>query len=229
VKILVADDDSSLVRHLQRGLIESDPEYRVDTTLEADEALWLGRSGGYDLIVLDVMMPGQDGISVLRQLRREEVASQVLLLTSKSGIEDKVHGLNAGADDYLTKPFAMEELLARVRALLRRERSSVAHSLMVEDLELDRVSRRARRGGRLITLTNREFSLLEMLMQASPNAVSKTAITERVWDQHFDSGTNIVNVYINQLRRKVDHGCQVALIQTVRGLGFAIRKPPGPA
>ena len=175
-------------------------------------------------MVCDVMMPGQDGVTVVRQLRRKGVSMPVIFLTARHGIEDRVSGLDAGADDYLAKPFSMIELLARLRALLRRQRPDSVDQLRVGDLELDLIARTARRAGTDITLTNREFALLELLMTSSPKPVSKTAIVEHVWDQHFDSGTNVVNVYVNYLRTKIDRPGLTPLIQTIRGVGFALRE-----
>jgi DNA-binding response OmpR family regulator len=161
----------------------------------------------------------------LRDLRRRRLTTPVLLLTARAEVEDRVQGLDAGADDYLTKPFSMVELQARIRALLRRQRPELQTVLRVADLELDQVSRVARRGRREIQLTNREFALLELLMVSSPRVVGKTAIIERVWDQHFDSGTNVVNVYIRHLREKLNQEGEPDLLQTVRGVGFALREP----
>ena len=196
----------------------------VDVAADGTEALWLAGNHPYDAIVCDVMMPGQDGITVVRQLRRKGVTAPVIFLTARHELADRVAGLDAGADDYLAKPFSMIELLARLRALLRRQRADPVDQMRVADLELDLLARTARRGGTEITLTNREFALLELLMTSSPKPVSKTAIVEHVWDQHFDSGTNVVNVYVNYLRAKVDRPGWPPLIQTIRGVGFALRE-----
>jgi two-component system copper resistance phosphate regulon response regulator CusR len=170
------------------------------------------------------MMPARDGFSVVRQLRRKQIFTPVIFLTARDEVDDKVRGLDAGADDYLTKPFSIAELLARLRALTRRQRPQAATVLRVADLELDLVSHEARRGGECIELTRREFALLEFLFSASPKPVSKTAIVEHVWDQHFDSTTNVVNVYIKMLRRKIERAGRPLLIHTVRGVGFALRE-----
>jgi two-component system copper resistance phosphate regulon response regulator CusR len=171
------------------------------------------------------MMPQIDGVSLVRGLRRRGVATPIIFITARGEVRDRVAGLDAGADDYLIKPFSLDELLARLRALGRRNRGKVNQVLRVGDLELDLVARAVRRGVETIELTNREFALLELLAQSSPRTVSKSAIVERVWDQHFDGGTNVVNVYINYLRSKIDQPGQPSLIRTVRGIGFALVPP----
>jgi DNA-binding response OmpR family regulator len=166
-----------------------------------------------------------DGVTLVRGLRRRGITAPVIFITARGEVRDRVAGLDAGADDYLVKPFSLEELLARLRALTRRNRGEISQVLRVADLELDLMSRSVRRGAETIELTNREFALLELLAQSSPRTVSKSAIVERVWDQHFDGGTNVVNVYINYLRGKIDRPGQPSLIRTVRGIGFALAAP----
>ena len=222
MRILVAEDEKQLAEHLRKGLTEEG--YAVDVAADGAEALWMAENTPYDAVVLDVMMPEKDGIVTVRQMRRKGLRTPVIFLTARHGLEDRVRGLDAGADDYLAKPFSMVELLARLRALLRRQRPDLSDRLRVADLELDLIARTATRGGRTITLTNREFALLELLMSSSPRPVSRTAIVEHVWDQHFDSGTNVVNVYVNYLRAKIDPPGCVPLIQTVRGVGFAVKE-----
>jgi two-component system copper resistance phosphate regulon response regulator CusR len=222
MRILIAEDETKVAEHIRRGLQEAG--YTVDVAADGTEALWLAGNHPYDAIVCDVMMPGQDGITVVRHLRRKGVTAPVIFLTARHELADRVAGLDAGADDYLAKPFSMIELLARLRALLRRQRTDPTDQIRVADLELDLLARTARRGGTEIALTNREFALLELLMTSSPKPVSKTAIIEHVWDQHFDSGTNVVNVYVNYLRAKVDQPGWTPLIQTIRGVGFALRE-----
>jgi two-component system copper resistance phosphate regulon response regulator CusR len=223
MRILLAEDEAKVAEHVRRGLTEEG--YAVDVAADGPEALWLAETNDYDALVFDVMMPGQDGVSVLRQLRRKGRHTPAIFLTARHQLEDRVRGLDAGADDYLGKPFSMLELLARLRALLRRQRPELADRLRVGDLELDLLAHVATRGGERIALTNREFSLLEFLMISSPKPVSKTAIVEHVWEQHFDSGTNVVNVYVNYLREKIDRPGWPPLIHTVRGVGFAVREP----
>jgi DNA-binding response OmpR family regulator len=222
MRILVADDEEKVAAHIRRGLQEEG--YAVDLASDGAEALWLAENHTYDAMVFDVMMPAHDGVTVVRQLRRKGVRTPVIFLTARHELADRVAGLDAGADDYLAKPFSMIELLARLRAVLRRQRPESSDQLRVADLELDLLARTARRAGVEVQLTNREFALLELLMASSPKPVSKTAIIEHVWDQHFDSGTNVVNVYVNYLRAKVDRPGLKPLIQTVRGVGFALRE-----
>lgn len=221
MKILVAEDEEKVAAFLERGLAEAG--HAVDLANNGDEAYWLAELHDYDAWVFDIMMPGRDGITLLRQLRRRGKRAPAILLTARNRVEDRVQGLDAGADDYLAKPFSMAELLARLRAVLRRQRPDGSNLISVADLSLDFVSRVATRGRREIALTNREFALLELLMLSSPRPVSKTAIIEKVWDQNFDSGTSIVQVYIKYLREKIDCPGEPPLIQTIRGTGYALR------
>ena len=222
MRILLAEDERKVAEHVRAGLVAEG--YAVDVAHDGDEALWLAESSTYDALLLDINMPHKDGITVVRLLRRKGVLAPVIFLTARDDIEDKVRGLDAGADDYLTKPFSIVELLARLRAVLRRQRPQANNLVRVADLELDMVSHDARRAGEQLELTRREFALLEFLINASPKPVSKTAIVEHVWDQHFDSETNVVNVYIKMLRRKIDKEGLPPLIHTVRGVGFALRE-----
>jgi two-component system, OmpR family, copper resistance phosphate regulon response regulator CusR len=223
MRVLVADDDVRIGKHISRALIAEG--YAVDYAQDGDEALWLAENNNYDALILDVMMPIRDGFAVARSLRRKDNQTPVLFLTARGEVEDRVRGLDVGGDDYMVKPFSVVELLARLRALLRRQRPQASNVLRFEDLELDLVARQAKRGGQVIELTNREFALLELLMMTAPRAVSKAVIIERVWNQFFDSQTNVVNVYVNHLRSKIDRPGAVPLVQTVRGVGFALRKP----
>jgi DNA-binding response OmpR family regulator len=222
MRVLLADDEKKVLSHVRQGLTEAG--YAVDVAADGDEALWLAETKPFDALVLDVMMPGKDGFTVVRLLRRKGVTTPVIFVTARGEVEDRVRGLDAGGDDYLTKPFSLAELLARLRALLRRQRPEANNLLRYADLELDLASRAVRRGNQPITLTNREFSLLEFLLLSAPKPVSKTAIVEHVWDQRFDSQTNVVNVYVNYLRNKVDLPGLMPLIHTVRGVGFAVRE-----
>ena len=224
MRILVAEDVSKVAEHIRQGLQAEG--YSVDVAADGDEAIWLAETHPYDALVLDVMMPLKDGFTVVRHLRRKQVMTPVLFLTSRAEVEDRVRGLDAGGDDYLTKPFSMAELMARLRALLRRQRPQAVNVLRVADLELDLISHLATRAGERIDLTRREFALLEFLMSASPRPVSKTAIIEHVWDQHFDSQTNVVNVYMKLLRNKIDRAGWQPLLHTVRGVGFALHEGP---
>jgi two-component system copper resistance phosphate regulon response regulator CusR len=222
MRILLAEDERKVAEHIRDGLVSEG--YAVDLASEGDEAIWLAESHTYDALLLDINMPKKDGITVVRHLRRKSIMAPVIFLTARDDVEDKVRGLDAGADDYLTKPFSIAELLARLRAVLRRQRPQASNQVRVDDLELDLVTHEAVRGGEKIELTRREFSLLEFLISASPRPVSKTAIVEHVWDQHFDSDTNVVNVYIKMLRRKIDRPGWRPLIHTVRGVGFVLRE-----
>ena len=222
MRILLAEDVGKVAEHVRQGLAAEG--YSVDVAGDGDEALWLAETNPYDALVLDVMMPCKDGFTVVRQLRRKQIMTPVLFLTGRGEVEDRVRGLDAGGDDYLTKPFSMSELLARLRALLRRQRPQGGNTVRVADLELDLIEHSAERAGVKIDLTQREFALLEFLMGASPKPVSKTAIIEHVWDQHFDSETNVVNVYIKHLRTKIDRPGLTPLLHTVRGVGFALRE-----
>jgi DNA-binding response OmpR family regulator len=222
MRILLAEDERKVVEHVRAGLVAEG--YAVDVAGDGDEALWLAESTVYDALLLDVTMPHKDGFTVVRLLRRKGVMSPVIFLTARDDVQDKVRGLDAGADDYLTKPFSIVELLARLRAVLRRQRPQALNLVKVGDLELDLLTHEARRAGEQIELTRREFALLEFLINSSPKPESKTAIVEHVWDQHFDSETNVVNVYIKLLRRKIDRPGWLPLIHTVRGVGFALRE-----
>jgi len=223
MKLLLAEDDPKLLRHLAAGLRGAG--HVVDCAQDGAEARWAIENGSYEALLLDIMMPQVDGVMLVRGLRRRGVAAPVIFVTARGEVRDRVAGLDAGADDYLVKPFSLEELLARLRALTRRNRGEISQVLRVADLELDLMARSVRRGTETIELTNREFALLELLAQSSPRTVSKSAIVERVWDQRFDGGTNVVNVYINYLRTKIDRPGQPSLIRTVRGIGFGLVPP----
>ena len=221
MRILLVEDDRKVASFIQKGLAEEG--YAVDLAADGEMGLAMGLDRLHDVIVLDVMLPGKPGFQVLRELRQARVETPVLLLTARDTVEDKVRGLDAGADDYLTKPFAFAELLARVRALLRRRTTERAPLLQVEDLVLDPATRAVKRGGEAIPLTNREFSLLEYLMRNAGRVLTRTAIAEHVWDYSFDSETNVIDVYVNYLRKKIDSGRDRKLIHTVRGVGYVLK------
>lgn len=222
MRILVAEDDQRLREHLAASL--RDIGHEVDETGDGLDALArLGRQP-YDAALLDITMPGKDGVSVVREARAAGCRAAILLSTALGDVRDKVAGLDAGADDYLVKPYSCEEMLARLRAVERRTRVDVPNTLRVADLEIDLLARTATRGDQQISLTNREFSLLETLASASPRPVSKATLVELVWDQYFDPGTNVVNVYVNYLRKKIDLPGFKPLIHTLRGVGFAMRE-----
>ena len=221
MKILVIEDEKKIANLLQKGLREQG--YTVDLSHDGNDGLERASAQPYDAIILDIMLPGRDGLSVLRKLRERKVTTPVLVLTARGEVNERVEGLNAGADDYLAKPFAMDELVARLRALMRRVTGENISFYKVADLSMNLVSREVIRGTRKITLTAREFRLLEHLMRSPEQVLTRTQIIERVWEYHFDPGTNLVDVYIQRLRRKVDDGEDVKLIQTVRGVGYTIK------
>lgn len=220
MRILVAEDDTALSSLVKKGL-EAE-HYAVDLAREGDEAEYMAEQFDYDLLLLDLTLPRLDGLKVLERVRLAKPLLPVLVLTGRTRVEDRVKGLDLGADDYLTKPFSFSELSARVRALLRRGARPAGSPLRVEDLEIDRVERQVRRAGRRIELTAKEFGLLEYLMRNSGHTVSRAMIVEHVWNLSFDSMTNIVDVYINYLRKKVDDGFSHPLIHTVRGVGYRL-------
>lgn len=221
MRILIVEDDRKVASFLRRGLEEAG--YAVDVAGDGEEGVAMARDRVHDLVVLDLMLPRLDGITVLRKLRAGRVETPVLLLTARDAVEDKVLGLDAGADDYLTKPFAFEEFLARVRAMLRRGPAGQPAVLRVADLTLDPATRMVRRGNARIDLTPREFGLLEYLMRHPGQVLTRTQIAQHVWDYNFDSMTNVIDVYITYLRKKVDAGRSPKLIHTVRGVGYVLK------
>jgi len=223
MRILVVEDDAPLARFLSKGL-EAE-HYAVDISSDGEQALWLTWECEYDLMVLDLNLPKLDGIGLLQKLRTKRPSLPVLVITGRNKVEDRVHALDCGADDCMVKPFSYSELSARVRALLRRRPVAAATLLRVADLELDRVERTVSRGGRRIELTSKEFGLLEYLLRNAGRRITRNMIVEHVWNLSFDTGTNIVDVYINYLRKKVDEGFSPKLIHTVRGVGYELRAP----
>jgi two-component system, OmpR family, response regulator len=221
MKILVVEDDRTVGQYVKRGLEEQ--RYHADLVEDGMEGLRLASGGRYDLIVLDLRLPEMNGIEVLRTLRDRGNTTPVLVLTAQDAVDFKVQALRSGADDYVTKPFAFEELLARVEALGRRPKEIRSPVLKVGDLELDGETREVRRGGERIELTPKEYTVLEYLMRHAGRVMSRTLITEYAWDYHFDPGTNIVDVVINRLRKKVDTGQVHKLVHTVRGVGYVVK------
>ena len=222
MKILVVEDEKKVANFLRKGLQEEG--YAVDLADNGQDGLYLATDKEYDLIILDIYLPKLDGIAVLKKLREERVATPVLLLTVRATIEDKVLGLNSGADDYLTKPFAFDELIARVRALLRRGAGGIEDSVLrFADVSLDLARHTVMRGSRKIELTLKEFSLLEYLMRNAGRVVTRAMITDHVWNHDFDTGTNVVDVYVNYLRKKIDAESEARLIHTVRGVGYVMK------
>ena len=221
MKILVVEDDPTVGPYVRRGLEEH--QNHVDLVDDGLEALRLASGGLYDLIVLDLRLPGMTGLEIVRTLRDRGVTTPILILTAQDAVDFKVQVLRAGADDYVTKPFAFEELLARVEAIGRRPKQVAPPALVVGDLSLDTGTREVRRGGRLLDLTPKEYAVLAYLMRHAGRVMSRTLITEYAWDYHFDPGTNIVDVVINRLRKKVDSGEAIKLIHTVRGVGYVVK------
>jgi len=221
MRLLVVEDEKKLSGFIKKGLEEEG--YAVDVAPDGKTGLQMALDGVHDLIILDIQLPGIDGLEVLRKVRNSKIAAPVLLLTVRATIEDKVMGLDAGADDYLTKPFAFQELVARVRALLRRQTGKEQPVLQVADLKLDPARRAVFRGDRKVDLTAKEFALLDYLMRNTGRVLTRTMIAEHVWDYAFDSMTNIVDVYVNYLRKKIDSGREPRLIHTVRGVGYVLK------
>lgn len=221
MKVLVVEDDRTVGQFVQRGLEEQ--LIQVDLVGEGSEALQMATQGHYDVIVLDLRLPGLAGVEVLRMLRDRGVTTPVLVLTAQDALESKVQALRLGADDYVTKPFAFEELLARVEALGRRPRDIAPPVLQVGDLTIDTGRREVRRGSKVVDLTPKEYAVLEYLARNRERVLSRTLITEYAWGYHFDPGTNLVDVVINRLRKKVDQGHGRKLIHTVRGVGYVLK------
>ncbi|MCC5822552.1 MAG: response regulator transcription factor [Phycisphaerales bacterium] len=218
MRVLIIEDNPKMASAIQRGLREHG--FAADACHSGYEGEELAAVEPYDLVILDVMLPDRDGVDVCRNLRRREITKPVLMLTALSSTGEKVAGLDAGADDYLTKPFEFEELLARVRALLRRGQATEGRTLVFEDLELDLYTRTARRGEDEFELSNKEFGLLEYLMRNPNRVLSRTQIAEKVWDMNYEPGSNVIDVYISSLRKKLDRGREVELIHTIKGAGY---------
>ena len=218
MRVLIIEDNPKMAGSIQRGLKENG--YAADVSHTGFEGEELAAGTEYDAIVLDLMLPDRDGVEVCRNLRRRSIATPVLMLTALSSTDDKVSGLDAGADDYLTKPFEFEELLARLRSLLRRGEATEGRTLRCDDLELDLYSRQATRGETTAELSNKEFALLEYLMRNQNRVLSRTQIGERVWDMNFEPESNVIDVYISSLRKKIDRGFDSELIHTIKGAGY---------
>jgi DNA-binding response OmpR family regulator len=221
MRVLIVEDEKKIARFIHKALAAVG--HTVDECHRGDDALSLAMDTPFDVIVLDIMLPGRDGLSVLRELRERRNLTPVLLLTARGDVSDRVEGLNLGADDYLAKPFAMDELIARINALGRRATSDHLVSHKVEDLTVNLLTREVTRAGKTIDLTVREFALLDYLLRTPGRVVSRTQICEQVWNWRFDSGTNVVDVYIQRLRRKLDDGHEIKLLQTVRGIGYCLK------
>ena len=224
MKILIVEDEHKTGEYLRQGLREAG--FVVDLSRDGTDGLHQALEESYDLVILDVMLPGMDGWQVLQGIRKRGLQMPVLFLTARDQVEDRIKGLELGADDYLVKPFSFAELLARVRTILRRGRSGTEPtSLLVADLELDLLRRRVARGGRKIDLTAKEFGLLELLMRRRGEVLPRSLIASQVWDMNFDGDTNVIEVAMRRLRVKIDEGREIKLIQTVRGMGYVLEAP----
>jgi DNA-binding response OmpR family regulator len=223
MRVLVVEDQERIASFIEKGLKEQG--FVVDMTRDGDDGYALATTEPYDAIVLDIMLPGRDGLSILKNLRKKGNNVPVLLLTARSELDERLEGLNLGADDYMTKPFYIEELIARLHTIVRRSSGEATHLLKVEDLFMDLVNRVVKRGEEEIQLSMREFSLLEYLMKSPGRVVSRMQICEHVWNYSFDPDTNLVDVYIQRIRKKVDREFPTKLIETVRGVGYRIGKP----
>jgi heavy metal response regulator len=224
MRVLVVEDEKKTASFVRKAL--QSEGFAVDVCHNGDDALAAARATPFDGIVLDIMLPGRDGLSVLRQLRERKNVTPVLLLSARGEVNERVEGLDAGADDYLPKPFELVELVARVRALTRRGSESKSTVLRVADLTLDTLTRQAQRGETSIELTAREYRLLEFLMRSAGRLCGRMMILEKVWDYDFDPGTNLVDVYIRRLREKIDADFEPKLLQTVRGAGYVLKETP---
>ena len=220
--LLIIEDELKIANFLKKGFKEEG--YTVDVAMDGEEGLYIAENNTFDAIILDLMLPKIDGITICQKIRKKNDSIPIIMLTAKSSIKDKVNGFDIGADDYLTKPFVFEELLARLRSLLRRKSSQEIKKLKVADLEMDLVTHRVYRDGKEILLSAKEYALLEYMMR-NPNAIiTRTMITEHVWEISYDSFTNIIDVYINYLRNKIDKDFDVKLIQTIRGRGYILKE-----
>jgi heavy metal response regulator len=226
MRILVVEDEKKVASFIKRGLEAA--HYSVDVEQNGETGLKRLLGNGYDLVILDVMLPGLDGLGLMKEIRGRRMSIPVLLLTARVTVADKVMGLDLGADDYLTKPFAFEELLARVRALLRRGAPGGPAVLTISDLRLDPATREVARGNKRIELTPKEYALLEFLLRRRDQVLSRTVIAQHVWGVNYDTFTNVIDVYVNYLRRKIDDGFDKKLIHSVRGVGYVLREEPPP-
>ncbi len=222
MRILLVEDEKRIASFIERGLKEE--SYVVDITRNGIDGLFQATHATYDLIILDIMLPDMNGFDICREIRRMGVTTPILMLTARNSVKDKVSGLDAGADDYLTKPFAFEEFLARVRALLRKAYTVRTTTLKVGDLELNQLTRKVKRSDSEINLANKEYALLEYLMLHANQVVTRTMISEHVWNEDFDSLTNVFDVYIHRLRKKINEGFDKDLIQSIRGVGYILRE-----
>lgn len=221
MKVLVIEDEKKIAAFVRKGLEAQG--FVVDVSAHGDEGFLLATTRPYDALILDIMLPGKDGLSILRNLRERKISLPVILLTARSELNERLEGLNLGADDYLTKPFHIEELIARLHAVARRAAGASQSILAVADLKMNLLTREVTRGKETLELTTREFSLLEHLLRSPGRVLTRVEICERVWDYNFDPGTNLVDVYVQRLRKKVDGSSEHKLIETIRGVGYRIK------
>lgn len=225
MRILLVEDEMRLSHFIKKGLVEQG--FAVDEAHDGEEGLFLAKEETYDLVILDVMLPKLTGIELCKKLREIKKETPILMLTARSEVEDKIEGLNAGADDYLTKPFVFAELRARINALLRRSYHQISNNLVIDDLEVDPLKYTVKRDGKMIKLTPKEFAILELLLRRKNEVVTRTQVIEHVWDYNFDSLSNVVDVFMGTLRKKIDKGYKIKLIHTLHGVGYMISgKPP---
>ncbi len=220
MRLLLVEDERRLSNVIKKGLVEEG--FAVDQAFDGEEGQYLAETEQFDLIILDIMLPKIDGLSLCRELRKKNVKTPVLMLTAKSTTEDKVAGLDSGADDYITKPFSFIEFRSRIHALIRRSHQETSPILRVEDLEVDPLKHAVKRGEQLIDLTPKEFAVLEFLLRHKGEVISRTMITEHVWDYNFDGMSNVVDVFVVSLRKKIDGGSKIKLIQTIHGVGYKV-------
>lgn len=220
MRILLVEDERRISNVVKKGLTEEG--FAVDTAFDGEEGQYLAESENYDLIILDIMLPKVDGLTICKELRAKNIKAPILMLTAKTTVEDKAAGLDSGADDYLAKPFAFLELRSRIHALIRRSKQEPSPIIKIADLEFDPIKHKVSRGGKSITLTPKEFSVLEILLRHIDEVVTRTMIIEHVWDYNFDSMSNVVDVFIAQLRRKIDKGAKIPLIHTLHGVGYKV-------
>lgn len=221
MRILVVEDDAKVAGFIKKGLVEE--QYAVDVFPNGNDGAFWASENDYDLIILDIMLPGKNGLSICRELRAKGIVVPIIMLTAKDTVNDKITGLEVGADDYIGKPFAFGEFLARIRALLRRSQTYKEPLLKIADLEMNPATRIVTRGGQEIALTGKEYALLEYFLRNPGRVLSETRIVEHVWDMNYDPRTNVVNVYIHHLRSKIDSGFDNKLIHTIRGTGYVMK------
>ncbi|GAB5047398.1 heavy metal response regulator transcription factor [Thermodesulfovibrio sp. TK110] len=222
MRLLIVEDEKSLANIIKKGLEEEG--YSVDVAYNGEDGLFMAENESYDLIILDIMLPVIDGITIVKKIRKKELKTPVLMLTARDSIMDKVSGLDSGADDYLTKPFSFEELLARIRALLRRQKDIKSSIIEIADLVIDTASHEVKRGGKTINLSSKEYALLEYMAYNKNKVLTKTDLIEHLYDYDFDCDSNIIEVFVYRLRNKIDDGFDKKLIHTIRGTGYVLRE-----